>query len=79
MQYKQFIKIRGLFFLMLSIFLFVGCSQVTLDNPGEIVVTEDEKEKQAISEDDEKNKEAVRAVLESEFTAPNEEFIRIQK
>ncbi|MCZ8537122.1 hypothetical protein M9R32_08025 [Paenisporosarcina quisquiliarum] len=79
MHYNQFKKIRSIFFLMLSCLLFVGCSQEKLDNQGEIVVTEDVKEKQAVSEDDEKNKEAVRAVLESEFTAPNETYIQIQK
>ncbi|MGB3262039.1 hypothetical protein [Paenisporosarcina sp.] len=79
MHYNQFKKIRSIFFFMLSCFLFVGCSQEKLDNQEDVVVTDDEKEKQAVSEDDEKNKEAVRAVLESEFTAPNETYIQIQK
>ena len=72
MSNNQFI--RSTFFLMLTCLLFVGCSQEKLGNPGEVVVTEDEKENQAISEEDEKNKEAVRAVLESELTVPNEEY-----
>lgn len=79
MYNNHYKKIRVTFFLLLSCFLFAGCSQEKLENPGEVVVAEDEKEKQALAAEDEKNKEAVRAVLESEFTAPNEEFIRIQK
>ena len=65
---KQIKKIGGILFLITSCFLFVGCSQENLDNK-EVVVPSSE----------DKNKEAVRAVLESDLTVPNEEYILIQK
>jgi len=68
MNYKQIKKIGGIFFLISSCFLFAGCSEDKPEQQEEVVV---------LTED--KNQEAVRAVLESEFTVPNEEYILIQK
>ena len=68
MVYKQIKKIGGIFFLISSCFLFAGCSEAKPELQEEVVVSTEDK-----------NKEAVRAVLESEFTVPNEEYILIQK
>ncbi|WP_313891008.1 hypothetical protein [Psychrobacillus sp.] len=64
---KRIPKIGGIFFLICSCFLFVGCSE---ENP--------EHQEVVISSED-KNIEAVQAVLESEFTVPNEEYLVIVK
>ena len=68
MDNKQIKKIGGILFLISSCFLFAGCSEEKLELQEEVVVSTEDK-----------NKEAVRAVLESEFTVPNEEYILIQK
>ncbi|KQL33645.1 hypothetical protein [Psychrobacillus sp. FJAT-21963] len=68
MYNKQIKKIRGIFFLISSCFLFAGCSEEKPELQEEVVVSTEDK-----------NKDAVRAVLESEFTVPNEEYILIQK
>ena len=46
----------------------MGCSQETLENQGEAVVPLEDK-----------NKAAIRAVIEQEFTVPNEEIYTITK
>ena len=51
-----------------SCFLFASCSEEKPELQEEVVVSTEDK-----------NKEAVRVVLESEFTVPNEEYILIQK
>jgi len=62
-------KSMGFFlFLILSCFLVTGCTE---DNP------KAESEETVPPED--KNKAAIRAVIEKEFTGPNEEYIRVQK
>ena len=58
----------GTLFLLFSCLLIVGCSQETVENQGEAVVPLEDK-----------NKAAIRAVIEQEFTVPNEEYIQIQK
>lgn len=68
MDDKQIKKVSVIFFLICSCFLIVGCSE---EKP--------ELQEEAVVSTEDKNKEAVRAVLESEFTVPNEEYILIQK
>lgn len=68
MGFKQIKKIGGIFFLISSFFLFTGCSEKKPELQEKVVISTDDK-----------NKEAVRAVLESEFTVPNEEYILLQK
>lgn len=68
MHYKQIKKIGGILFLISSCFLFAGCSEENPENQEEVIVSSEDK-----------NKEAVQAVLESEFTVPNEEYLRIVK
>lgn len=68
MYNKQIKKIGGILFLISSCFLFAGCSEENPEHQEEVVVSSKDK-----------NKEAVRVVLESEFTVPNEEYILIQK
>ncbi|MBO0603543.1 hypothetical protein I2483_17905 [Sporosarcina sp. E16_3] len=68
MDNNQIKKIGGILFLISSCFLFAGCSEEKLELQEEVVVSTEDK-----------NKEAVRVVLESEFTVPNEEYILSQK
>ncbi|MFJ7973687.1 hypothetical protein [Psychrobacillus sp. NPDC096389] len=68
MDYKQINKIGSIFFWISLCLLFVGCS-------GE----KSELQKEVVFSTEDKNKEAVRAVLESEFTVPNEEYLVIVK
>ena len=56
-------KISVLIFLMTMLFLITGCS-------------EDQKE-EAVFPSEDKNIKAIQAVLESEFTVPNEEYVTI--
>lgn len=65
---KQIKKIGGILFLVSSCFLFAACSEEIPEQQKEVVVSLEDK-----------NKEAVQAVLESEFTIPNEEYVRIVK
>jgi hypothetical protein len=67
MNHKTIKKLGSILSLALFCFLIVGCSQEN-SNKGEAVVSTEDK-----------NKVAVRAVLESEFTVPNEEYILVQK
>lgn len=68
MYYKQIKKIGGILFLISTCFLFAGCTEEKSEHQEEVVVSTEDK-----------NIEAVRAVLESEFTVPNEKYILIQK
>lgn len=68
MYNKQIKKIGGILFLISSCFLFAGCSEENPKHQEEVVVSSEDK-----------NKEAVRVVLESAFSVPNEEYILIQK
>jgi hypothetical protein len=68
MYHKQIKKIGGILFLISSCFLFAGCSE---ENP--------EQQEEAVVSTEEQNKKAVLAVLESDFTVPNEEYILVQK
>ncbi|QFF99166.1 hypothetical protein PB01_10175 [Psychrobacillus glaciei] len=68
MYNKQIKKIGGILYLISLCFLFVGCSE---ENPELQEVVD-------VSSED-KNREAVQAVLESEFTVPNEEYLVIVK
>jgi hypothetical protein len=68
MYNKQIKKIGGILFLISSCFLFAGCSEENPEHQEEVVVSSEDK-----------NIEAVQAVLESEFTVPNEEYLVIVK
>ncbi len=68
MNYKQIKKFGSILFLVSLYFLFAGCSE-----------TKPEPQEEEVVSSEDKNKEAVRAVLESHLTVPNEEYIRIQK
>lgn len=68
MDYKHIQKIGVIFFLISSCFLFAGCSEKNPELQEKVVVSTEDK-----------NKEAVRAVLESEFSIPNEEYLVIVK
>ncbi|WP_391209673.1 hypothetical protein [Psychrobacillus sp. L4] len=65
---KQIKKIGSILLLMSLCFLFAGCSEENPDNKEEVDISSEEK-----------NREAVQAVLESEFTVPNEEYLVIVK
>jgi len=67
MYHKQ-LKIAGIFLLISSCFLFAFFSIEKPEHQKEVVVSPEDK-----------NKEAVRAVLESDLTVPNKEYIQIQK
>ncbi|EPD50721.1 hypothetical protein MHH33_04515 [Paenisporosarcina sp. FSL H8-0542] len=68
MYYKRIKKIGGILFLVSSCFLFAACSEEIPEQQKEVVVSLEDK-----------NEEAVQAVLESEFTVPNEEYVLIVK
>lgn len=68
MYNKQIKKIGGILFLISSCLLFTGCSEENSEPEEEVVVSSEDK-----------NIEAVQAVLESEFTVPNEEYLVIVK
>jgi hypothetical protein len=68
MDYKRIKKIGGILFLISSCFLFAGCSEEKPELQEEVVVSTEDI-----------NKETVRAVLESEFTVPNQEYLVIVK
>ncbi|MEK4485974.1 hypothetical protein MHH81_10315 [Psychrobacillus sp. FSL H8-0484] len=68
MYNKQIKKIGGILFLISSCFLFAGCLEENPELQEEVVVSSEDK-----------NIEAVQAVLESEFTVPNEEYLVIVK
>jgi len=68
MYNKQIKKIGGILFLISSCILFAGCSEENPEHQEEVVVSSEDK-----------NKESVRVVLQSEFTVPNKEYILIQK
>lgn len=61
-------KIGGILFLISSCFLFAGCTE---EKP--------EAHEEAVVSPEEQNVGAVQAVLESELTVPNEEYVRIVK
>jgi hypothetical protein len=65
--HKTIKKFGSVLSLALCCCLFVGCTQEPPDKEENIVTIGD------------KNKEAVQAVLESEFTVPNEEYVLITK
>jgi len=67
-MYRKQLKIAGIFLLISSCFLFAFFSIEKPKNQKEVVVSAEDK-----------NKEAVRAVLESDLTVPNKEYILIQK
>lgn len=68
-MYNNRIKRIGCFLFWISLcFLFAGCSE---ENP--------ELQEEVVDSSEDKNIEAVQAVLESEFTVPNEEYLVIAK
>ena len=67
-MYSKQLKIAGIFLLISSCFLFAFFS---IEKP--------EQQKEVVVATEDKNKEAVRAVLESDLTVPNKEYILIQK
>lgn len=67
-MYRKQLKIAGIFLLISSCFLFAFFSIEKPEHQKEVVVSSKDK-----------NKEAVRAVLESDLTVPNKEYIQIQK
>ena len=67
MYHKQ-LKIAGIFLLISSCFLFAFFSIEKPEHQKEVVVSQEDE-----------NKEAVRAVLKSDLTVPNKEYIQIQK
>ncbi|KAA0965797.1 hypothetical protein FQ087_05855 [Sporosarcina sp. ANT_H38] len=58
----------GILFLLFSCFLIVGCTQENPEDPGDIVIPLEDKNKAAIS-----------AVLEKAFTGPDEEYLRLSE
>ncbi|MFF2755545.1 hypothetical protein ACFVR1_17650 [Psychrobacillus sp. NPDC058041] len=68
MYIEKIKKIGGTLFLISSCFLFVGCSEKNSEHQEEVDVSLEDK-----------NREAVQAVLESEFTVPNKEYLVIVK
>ncbi|MFC6039005.1 hypothetical protein ACFPYN_05995 [Paenisporosarcina macmurdoensis] len=67
-MYNKQLKIAGIFLLISSCFLFAFFS-----------IEQTEQQKEVVASTADKNKEAVRAVVESELTVPNKEYILIQK
>lgn len=67
MYHKQ-LKIAGIFLLISCCFLFAFFSIEKPEHQKEVVVSTEDK-----------NKEAVRAVLETDLSVPNKEYIQIQK
>lgn len=68
MYQKPIKKMKGILFFIFSCFLIMGCSQENPENQGEAAVTLEDK-----------NKAAIQAVIEIEFTGPNEEYMRLLK
>lgn len=61
-------RMGGILFLIFSCFLTVGCSENEQVNQGDAYVPSEDK-----------NITAIRAVIEQEFTGPNEEYMRLEK
>jgi hydrogenase maturation factor len=67
-MYNKQLKIAGIFLLISSCFLYAFFS-----------IEKTEQQKEVVVSTEDKNKEAVRVVVESELTVPNKDYILIQK